>query len=360
MVQQSATFACDPVALQSTINTYEAFRLARAFRQERANSGGAAAGELLWHVPQVLAVHRTLMSSLHPRAGRLRVVDARPSDRDELYVPAAAVRSTIWSFFDVANGRALELVDKHAYGDRCGRNEAEEAAEESILDEDDAVRMEECERVLAEAPADLDARDIDERALHDAVQHAAWFAAHFLEIHPFADGNGRLARILIDALLAPVHPVPVSLISAGVSLDEARMRYINALREVPPWAKHADGSPWAHRPADLSDLILESLAASWSRLSSVQDSLFGTGTGPFLGVLMLSMRSSSSTRRSRYLRLGHCERIPAPSAVELETEADALPPPPDSAVLSAGSPMFVLYSPTGRAEDGWCRIGWVP
>ena len=190
--------------------------------------------------------------------------------------------------------------------------------------------------------------------------HAAWFAAHFLEVHPFGDGNGRLARVLVDALLAYVHPVPVPLVPAGASLEEARARYIAALREDPPWG-HGDGSAWAaEAPADLRDLILESLAASWRRLACVQESLFANCAGPFLGVLVLSVRASAAARRARYSRLGHCERVPVPSTAELAAEADALPPPPVSAELVTGSTRFAAYSPTGHADHGWCSVGWVP
>jgi hypothetical protein len=358
MVKQTAEVALDPAAFRATMNTYEAFRLARAFRLDRAASGIGAADELLWHVPQVLAVHRALMSGLHQRPGRLRNINARPSDRKALYVPAAAVRSTLWSFFDVANGRALQVFGENASDGDSGKEE-EEPSVLGVLDEDDAICEEECVRLLAGASLGPDVRDIDERVLLGVVQHAAWFAAHFLEVHPFGDGNGRLTRILIDALLACVHPVPVPLIPADSSLEEARFRYLSALREVPPWAEH-NGASWAKAaPVDLSDLILESLAASWRRLASVQENLFGGGKGPFLGVLVLSLRSSVSTRRSRYMLLGHHERTHVPSVVELDSEVDALPLPPSSVVLLVGSPSFLLYTPTGRAEDGWCSVGWV-
>ena len=67
MVQQPAATAHDPAA-EHALNTHNAFCLARAFRLERAEAGGAA-GELLWHVPQALAVHRTLMAGIHPMRG---------------------------------------------------------------------------------------------------------------------------------------------------------------------------------------------------------------------------------------------------------------------------------------------------
>lgn len=77
MMQQTAAMPPNSAALRATMNTYDAFRLARAFRQERGASGIDAAEEFLWHVPQVLAVHRTLISSLHHRPGRLRISDSK-------------------------------------------------------------------------------------------------------------------------------------------------------------------------------------------------------------------------------------------------------------------------------------------
>ena len=263
MVRQAAPAAhSEPDEWRAAVNTYDAFRLARAFRLERAGKGAGAADELLWHMPQVLAVHRTLMAGLHARAGRLRVTDARPADRDTHYAPAVAVRATAWSFFDVANANALRL-----YADASGAGG--EAAEESVLDEDDAVNADECARLLAgpaRAAAGPDVRDIDAGALEGVVEHAAWFCAHFLEVHPFADGNGRLTRVLVDALLARVHPVPVPLVPAGASLDVARARYLAALRTLPAWAHDGPGGVWTARAPALRDLMLASLAASWQRL----------------------------------------------------------------------------------------------
>jgi len=229
-----------------------------------------------------------------------------------------------------------------------------------VLDMDDAVNEVECARLLAEAPTGPDLRDIDPQAVEGIVKHAAWFAAHFLEIHPFGDGNGRLTRVLVDAILARVHPVPAPLVPVGASLEEARARYLTALREVPPWGQDG-GAAWARSaPARLHDLILESLVASWRRLASIQRSLFGGGAGPFLGVLVLSVRASAASRRVRYGRLGHGVRARTPSAAELTAEASALQPPLDGAELVAGVPAFAPFAPSGREEDGWCSVGWMP
>jgi fido (protein-threonine AMPylation protein) len=252
------------LASRAALNTYTAHRLAHAFRSQRA-AAGAPVDELLWHLPEVLAVHRELMRGLHPRAGRLRTCNVQPADRAAPYPPFAAVPSTAMSLFDTCNARTLgvfEEAEAAAAGGSVGEGAEEE---ESALDEDGALREEECKRLLSAPPPAPTARGIDARAVGPVARLAAWLAAHLLELHPFADGNGRLARILVDALLAAVHPLPVPLVPQGCSLQDARVRYLAALREVPPWG--AQGSTgWALEPTALTDLVLGSLVASWRRL----------------------------------------------------------------------------------------------
>jgi Fic family protein len=45
----------------------------------------------------------------------------------------------------------------------------------------------------------------------DACKRAAYFLANFLRIHPFRDGNGRVARICVTVLMKEFSVVPVSL-----------------------------------------------------------------------------------------------------------------------------------------------------
>ena len=128
---------------QAALNTYRAHRLAHAFRRNRvAAKGSNLADEMLWHVPEVLAVHRELLRGLHDRAGRLRVTETRPSDRDRLYVSARAVEATTWSFFDVLNSKVVNLFDD------CGSSPPvlSTSDEEDVTDEDGAVHKNECAR----------------------------------------------------------------------------------------------------------------------------------------------------------------------------------------------------------------------
>jgi hypothetical protein len=101
---------CDSsLAASAALCTYTAHRLAHSFRRQRASA--APADELLWHLPQVLAVHRELMRGQHHRAGRLRDVNVQPADRALPYLHFTAVPQTVQSFFDVFNARVLDLLE---------------------------------------------------------------------------------------------------------------------------------------------------------------------------------------------------------------------------------------------------------
>lgn len=43
----------------------------------------------------------------------------------------------------------------------------------------------------------------------DLFRASAWLLAHFLALHPFADGNGRLAQIVCSYVFVKHHPFPV-------------------------------------------------------------------------------------------------------------------------------------------------------
>ena len=81
------------------------------------------------------------------------------------------------------------------------------------------------------AVANADAR-VDN--LKKAVAVAAVFFRNFLLIHPFPDGNGRTARVLLSVLLAEHTLVPLSLyIEEEGSLVRARDAYIDMLAKCP-------------------------------------------------------------------------------------------------------------------------------
>ena len=95
------------------------------------------------------------------------------------------------------------------------------------------MRVVEFARLIETGGAPREVHDVDASKVKDVAKLAAWAA-----LHPFADGNGRLARILIDVLLASVHPIPVPLVPCGDSIPDVRKRYIASLREITPWEDH--------------------------------------------------------------------------------------------------------------------------
>jgi Fic family protein len=72
------------------------------------------------------------------------------------------------------------------------------------------------------------------------IRLGAFFFSEFLLIHPFSDGNGRTARLLLNALLAETVVIPFSL------FHESRQKFIDVLE------KRNDHSP----PSDLARFIL--------------------------------------------------------------------------------------------------------
>jgi fido (protein-threonine AMPylation protein) len=73
---------------------------------------------------------------------------------------------------------------------------------------------------------------------------ASQFLVHFLTIHPFENGNGRVARLMISYLLASITVVPLSIFSYG------KNEYLECLRSERTKAPLA--------PSNLASLLLES------------------------------------------------------------------------------------------------------
>jgi hypothetical protein len=77
---------------------------------------------------------------------------------------------------------------------------------ESVLPGDVAQALTAFERTLQRAVAALDARyqpgeELDKDGLAAVIDLCAWTHAEWVRIHPFANGNGRTARIWANALL---------------------------------------------------------------------------------------------------------------------------------------------------------------
>jgi Fic-DOC domain mobile mystery protein B len=58
------------------------------------------------------------------------------------------------------------------------------------------------------------------------------FHHRLVEIHPFANGNGRHARLMTDAVMTRAGQTPFSWGRVGTQSSDTRERYIAALREA--------------------------------------------------------------------------------------------------------------------------------
>ncbi|CAG8788753.1 6335_t:CDS:2, partial [Dentiscutata erythropus] len=86
----------------------------------------------------------------------------------------------------------------------------------------------------------------DELSLEDAVKYGACFLSQFLFIHPFSNGNGRVARLLLSYLLSRYIIVPLSLYTG----QKTREIYLQCLKD-------AQWSYELRSPSTLAKFILE-------------------------------------------------------------------------------------------------------
>ena len=91
---------------------------------------------------------------------------------------------------------------------------------------------------------------LDREKSLNPIELAAWTHAEFVRIHPFVDGNGRTARLIMNFQLLSKGFLAVSI------AKEERLRYYNALEE---FAVHGNLSPFADFLAELEELRLDEL-----------------------------------------------------------------------------------------------------
>jgi fido (protein-threonine AMPylation protein) len=97
--------------------------------------------------------------------------------------------------------------------------------------------------------------------LEEAVKFGACFLAHFLDIHPFFNGNGRVAKLLLSYLLSRFTIVPFSLYLGAQTRDV----YLDCLRE----AKWYNETPL--KPSALANFILENIYLSSYNICVMMD-----------------------------------------------------------------------------------------
>lgn len=90
--------------------------------------------------------------------------------------------------------------------------------------------------------------DLPCKAELNGIELAAWSHAEFVKIHPFEDGNGRTARMIMNYQLMSGEFLPVSI------AKEARIGYFEALEE---YAVNGDIAPFADMIAELEEQRLD-------------------------------------------------------------------------------------------------------
>ncbi|MEK5467969.1 Fic family protein [Paenibacillus sp. FSL R7-0210] len=90
--------------------------------------------------------------------------------------------------------------------------------------------------------------DLAQKDNADIIELAAWTHAEFVRIHPFADGNGRTSRLIMNYQLLASGYLPVSI------AKETRLEYFNALEA---YAVRRDIKPFADMIASLEEQQLD-------------------------------------------------------------------------------------------------------
>jgi Fic family protein len=182
----------------------------------------------------------------------------------------------------------------------------------------------------------------------DVVVRAAMAHLNLISVHPFADGNGRVARIVQSLVLArDGHPRP-ELFSIEQYLGNHTARYYSALRETQGGGFHPerDATPWiefcveAHLAQARERLEQVARAAvRWDRL----EDLAATRGWPGRVVIALEQALTRGTDRGRYA--AEAEISAATASADLRRLLDA------GLVSQSGRARSTAYAPTAALRE---------
>lgn len=98
---------------------------------------------------------------------------------------------------------------------------------------------------LMEGLTEWGRKNLDDPFLHPLIVIGV-FIVHFLSIHPFQDGNGRLSRALTTMLLLKKHYAYVPYSSMESIIEASKESYYRALRRTQKdiWSDNVDYEPW--------------------------------------------------------------------------------------------------------------------
>jgi len=92
---------------------------------------------------------------------------------------------------------------------------------------------------------------------------AAWLLFHFVNFHPFQDGNGRLSRILCNHVLCAISPFPLT----PFSKKQTKQKYIEAIESC----RYSE----SHQPIELTAMLVDDYYSNieefFKRSNKIQD-----------------------------------------------------------------------------------------
>lgn len=102
--------------------------------------------------------------------------------------------------------------------------------------------------------------DLSVKSGIEPIELAAWTHAEFVRIHPFVDGNGRTARLIMNYQLMRGGYLPISI------AKEDRMKYFDCLEQ---YALHGNLKPFEGLVAELEETRLDSYIKAIEQTSGI-------------------------------------------------------------------------------------------
>ena len=201
---------------RETINTFKALHELKSLHTHMEHSG-------LLTVDQICDIHAIVLDGLHPEAGKLRETTVfTRTDRGIHFYPCP----------EIAEQELYNVIDRH--------NIHMEALEKKIKNR----KLSNLEKVTY------------------VIKCAAWLLFHFVDTHPFIDGNGRTCRLLGNYILSLVTPFPVSVYSDAST--NCRRDYVDAIVKCRENPKEG--------PSELAAMMVEGLWVGWKRWKELVES----------------------------------------------------------------------------------------
>ena len=196
---------------KETVNTAKAFMHLRRLHQGMGNTAKL-------HIDEVRTIHQLLMNELRTDAGNLRTTDSHlrlPDNSFHFYCKPEIAQAKTHSLIAQHN---IHMATFH-----MGAKQWNLADQFSVI-----------------------------------IKSAAWLLSHFMEIHPFSDGNGRMGWLLANYVLSLLNPFPTHLYEFnGTPSEKRQAQFLEALQTFRKNPKEG--------PRDIAALIVEGMWTGWQK-----------------------------------------------------------------------------------------------